>query len=242
MITAEPTSRLPESRADTITAYEYEKWRHWPVNWSAIAVGTLAAISILLVLSLIALAVGGHLLRPEARVVDLKKLAIASTVYSVCGAFFAFVAGGWIAGKVAGILRSEPAMLHGAIVWLTTIPVLAVLVGVGAGSYAGGWLTTSGDVLAQKMPFERPDGLGTNATAEERASYTTAMSEYRENVAKWEEETPKAVRNSALCAITAVLLGLMGSVIGGWMASGEPMTLTYHRHRAEFPQSNYSPA
>ena len=31
--------------------------------------------------------------------------------------------------------------------------------------------------------------------------------------------------------VSALLLGLVGSVIGGWMASGEPMTLTHYRHR-----------
>jgi hypothetical protein len=31
--------------------------------------------------------------------------------------------------------------------------------------------------------------------------------------------------------VVAVLLGLVGSVLGGWMASGEPMKLTYYRHR-----------
>ena len=44
--------------------------------------------------------------------------------------------------------------------------------------------------------------------------------------------TPNAAvmaRNSALGAVTALLLGLMGAVLGGWMASGEPMTLTYRR-------------
>ena len=32
-------------------------------------------------------------------------------------------------------------------------------------------------------------------------------------------------RNGALGALTALLVSLMGSVIGGWMASGEPMTV-----------------
>jgi len=41
-------------------------------------------------------------------------------------------------------------------------------------------------------------------------------------------------RNGALGALTALLLGLVGSVVGGWMASGEPMTFTYHRTRAAF--------
>jgi hypothetical protein len=29
----------------------------------------------------------------------------------------------------------------------------------------------------------------------------------------------------------ALLIGLMGAVLGGWMASGEPMTFTHHRTR-----------
>jgi hypothetical protein len=37
-----------------------------------------------------------------------------------------------------------------------------------------------------------------------------------------------AARNAALGAVTGLLIGLVGSVIGGWMASGEPMTLGYH--------------
>jgi uncharacterized membrane protein YeaQ/YmgE (transglycosylase-associated protein family) len=33
-----------------------------------------------------------------------------------------------------------------------------------------------------------------------------------------------AARNSALGAITALLLGLVGSVIGGWLGSRKPRT------------------
>jgi hypothetical protein len=32
-----------------------------------------------------------------------------------------------------------------------------------------------------------------------------------------------------------LLLGLVGAVIGGWMASGEPMTFTYYRKLDRFP-------
>jgi hypothetical protein len=41
----------------------------------------------------------------------------------------------------------------------------------------------------------------------------------------------ETVRNSALAAVVALLLGLVGSLLGGWMASGEPMTFTYYRRR-----------
>jgi hypothetical protein len=40
-------------------------------------------------------------------------------------------------------------------------------------------------------------------------------------------------RNSAIGAVTALLVGLVGSCIGGWWASGEPMSLTYRRAKQE---------
>jgi hypothetical protein len=43
--------------------------------------------------------------------------------------------------------------------------------------------------------------------------------------------SPDVVRGTALAAITSLLIGLVGSVIGGWMASGEPMTFTHHAKR-----------
>jgi hypothetical protein len=42
-------------------------------------------------------------------------------------------------------------------------------------------------------------------------------------------DAARAARNAALGGAAAGLLGLVGVVIAGWMASGEPMTLTYYR-------------
>jgi hypothetical protein len=188
-----------------------------------------------LVFGLIGIAVGAQLLGPEHRVVDLKKLGIGALIFSVFSAFVAFVIGGWITGKIAGILRSEPAMLHGAVTWCVAVPLLVALGAVGASSYFGGWFgglagTPSWGTPAA-APFDRPDPLAVDATAEERAQFKTAQAEYMQKVRQWKEETPKATRNSAIGAVTALLLGLMGSVIGGWMASGEPMNFTHHRTR-----------
>src|SRR5437016_1671706 len=38
-------------------------------------------------------------------------------------------------------------------------------------------------------------------------------------------------QNHALGAVAALLLGLIGAVIGGWMSSGEPMNFTHYRTR-----------
>jgi hypothetical protein len=128
------------------------------------------------------------------------------------------VVGGWVAGKITGILRSEPAMLHGAIVWLVTVPLLLAFAAMGASSYFGGWY---GGLAGQAVWAPPPSvpGLATTPPLDPAAR------------AAAEKEAARVARNSALGAVTALLLGLVGSVIGGWMASGEPMTFTYYRTR-----------
>jgi len=47
------------------------------------------------------------------------------------------------------------------------------------------------------------------------------------------EQGINIARNAALAAVTALLLGLISGVVGGWMGSGEPMTFTHYRTRRE---------
>ena len=79
------------------------------------------------------------------------------------------------------------------------------------------------------------DSARDDATAEERTQFKAELVAYKLKVRQWQEETPRALRNSALGGVTALLLGLMGSVIGGWLASGEPMNFTHYRTRMTAP-------
>jgi len=212
----------------------HEGWAHLHVNWTAVGVGALAAFSAVLIFGLAGIALGAHLVGPEHRVVDLHKIGLTTLIFSVLSAFFAFVIGGWISGKVAGILHSEPGMLHGAIVWLLAVPILLAAAGLGASSSYGGWyggLSATPAGTTAGAPFVRPEPLGANLTPAEVTLYRTQQAKYAEDVRQWNEETPRAIRNSALGTITALLLGLVGAVVGGWMASGEPMNFSHYRTR-----------
>ena len=231
----EVRARHDTRRESVVSEAQYEQWVHWPVNWSAVWIGALGAVSAVLIFGFIGTALGAYAVQPDSRIVDLRKIAIGSLIFGVCGAFFAFVIGGWVAGKIAGILHAEPAMLHGAVVWLLTTPALVTLAALGTGSYVGTWHSslagTPSWAAPAVAPFDRPEMLGINATAQEREAYRAELAKYQAEVAKWRQDTPKVVRNSALGAVTALLLGLVGSVIGGWMACGEPMSVTYYRTR-----------
>jgi len=223
---------------ETVEEAQYERWTHWPVNWTAVWVGALSAVAAVLIFGLIGIALGAHLIGPDTRIVDLKKIGLAALAFSVFSSFFAFVIGGWIATKIAGILHAEPGMLHGAIVWTLAVPLLVLLIAFGAGSSMGGWYAgVSGSpawASTTTDPIERPEPPPPGAPAENWTRYNTDMAVYKTKMQEWKNDAPKATRNSAIGAVTALLLGLMGSVIGGWMACGEPMTFTHHRTRPNY--------
>jgi hypothetical protein len=191
-------------------------WVHWPVYWSAVWVGALASLAAVIVFGLAGVALGFHLMGPEGRIVDWHKFGVGTLAFSVIGAFIAFVIGGWIAARTAGLTRAEPAMLHGAIAWLVAVPILILSATLGGANTMGGWyggLAGSPSWTAAPVPSVTTAVVSADAEPAAKAA---------------REEAAKVTRNTALGAITALLLGLVGSVIGGWMASGEPMTFGHY--------------
>ena len=174
-------------------------WRPWLV-WSAVWVGALSALAVGLMIGLIGFAIGAHQLAAP-RTTTFHHVRILTTIFNVGGAFFAFVVGGWVAARFVNARRAEPAILHGVVAWLLTIPVMLLLSAAGAGAMFGGWY---GGLVAGPAWVAIPPMT---------------------------PELAAAVRNGAVAALMGLLLGLIGSVLGGWLASGEPMSWTYHRRR-----------
>src|SRR5215510_14821830 len=115
-------------------------WRPWPVAWSAVIVGALGALAVGLVIGLIGFAVGAHEISKAA---TWKNVRLITLIFNIGGAFFAFVVGGWVAARIAGFRRAEPAVLHGAVAWLITLPILMMLARAGTLARFGGgmgWL------------------------------------------------------------------------------------------------------
>lgn len=189
--------KVSRIEVDEVVSEEIEGLSPWYVSWSGVWVGALSAVALLLVFGLTGIAVGAHQL--GRRIESWHEFHLVTLAFSVFGSFLSFVLGGWVAARIAGIRRAEPAMLHGAIVWLVAIPGLLFLAALGAGGYFGTWYTGLAAPPAwapQATPIESPGAA-------------------------------LAARNAALGALTALLLGLVGGVVGGWMGSGERMTLGY---------------
>jgi len=199
----------------------------WPVNWNGIFLGALATFGALIVVGLSGVALGAHHAAGPGRVVlDWKTVGWGTVIFSVFGTFLSFALGGWVAGQIAGFRRSEPCMLHGACAWLLAIPVLTLLAGMGTAGMYGGWLSGLGpnhpgwSYVSSDAPVVQPIGASANDPTATRSARVVT-----------DDQVARAARNTALTTVAALLLGLMGAVIGGWASSGEPMTFTYHKTR-----------
>jgi len=210
---------MEATRDNTMSSHLPETWTAWPVCWSAVWVGALSALAALILFGLAGISLGLQLTGVSQRITDWNKVTLSAAACAVLASFFAFAIAGWVAAKIGGYTRSEPAMLHGAIAWLVAVPVLMLAATAGGAGYMGGWYSGLAGTPSWAAPGDpRPADYDTNDAAHKA----------------WDarqQEAAKLARNAALGAITALLLGLMGSVLGGWMASGEPMTLTHHHYR-----------
>src|SRR2546422_4212096 len=124
-------------------------WRPWPVVWSAVIVGALSALAVGLVIGLIGFSVGAH---EVSKAATWKNVRLITLIFNIGGAFFAFVVGGWVAARIAGFRRAEVAVLHGAIAWLVTLPILMLLAATGTLASYGGGVGSLGGLYAPPAP------------------------------------------------------------------------------------------
>ena len=109
----------------------------WPINWSAAWAGALTSLAASVVLGLVATIIGAN--AATHPLTSFHTVALVDLIAIVVAGFFAFVAGGWVAGKIAGHSHSEPSILHAAISWLIALPLILAALAAGVGQAFGGW-------------------------------------------------------------------------------------------------------
>jgi len=187
---------------ESATAVGANRWAAWPVFWTPVLVGALAAIVAVALFGVIGTAIGASKAGAEGRITTFSGIGLGALAYAVFASFLAFVIGGWITARVGGITWAEPAMLHGAIAFLVATVGLLAMASLGGAVYSGWYASLAPSPAVPAAPGQPVD-----------------------------PNAAKAAAAGATAAAAAVLLGLAGSVVGGWMGSGEPMNLTHYKTR-----------
>jgi hypothetical protein len=158
------------------------------VRWGAIWAGLLTAIGTFLLLTTAAVAIGAQAIDSGASGDDA---GMAGGIVSAVIALLAFLAGGYVAGKTAGVIGRGYGALNGFLVWALGVVLILALAAFGLGSLFG----AAGDLFGQYQQMGQPQpDADPNAVIE-------------------------GIRNGSIGAFLGMLLPAIAATVGGLLGS-----------------------
>ena len=129
------------------------------VSWGAIFAGVTVALVTQLLLGVLGLAIGASTIDPLRENTPTNGLGIGAGIWFIVTGLLSLFAGGWTAGRLAGIHRPVDSSLHGVLTWgiatLVTFYLLTTAVGAimgGAARALGQGATMIGQGAASASP------------------------------------------------------------------------------------------
>ncbi|RJP24249.1 MAG: hypothetical protein C4520_04405 [Candidatus Abyssobacteria bacterium SURF_5] len=118
------------------------------ISWGAIFAGAVVAVVVQLTLITLGLAIGFATIDPASEQNPFGGLGIGSAIWWIVSSIIALFAGGWVAGRLAGLQRIFDAALHGIITWGLVILLSAYFITSAVGAIIGGGFGMIGSVLS----------------------------------------------------------------------------------------------
>jgi hypothetical protein len=184
------------------------------VHWGPIFAGLLTALTALLMLSLLGLAVGLTTMNAGTAAAQGAPPADAgrnSAIWAGIAGIAAFLLGGYVAGRTAALFNRGWGALNGAFVFMLAVPLILWLAGQGLGTVLGSLGSLSGALASNPGAVQAAQGAAGQAQA-------TAQTVQPIDVARAAE----AARNTAWGTLAGSLLGLAASAFGGWLGTRHP--------------------
>lgn len=201
------------------------------VRWGSILAGLFSALSTLLVLTLIGLAIGAASFDPGDRA---SGFGIGAGIWSAVSLLLSFLVGGFVAARTAAVAGGRNGALNGALMWAVAIPLLLYALGSGvgallgtAGRVAGTAATVAGQAAgaAATNPNVQATAAAAGAQAPDAAATAQAgvanlqATAQALNTPQNQEAVADGVRNAALAALAPLLLSLGASALGGYFGA-----------------------
>lgn len=118
------------------------------VSWGAIFAGVVVALVVQLVLSVLGLGLGASSVNPLSEQNPTSGIATGAAVWFIITTLISLFAGGWVAGRLAGIPRQIDSSLHGVLTWGVATLLLFYFLTTTVGSLIGGTFRVLGSGLS----------------------------------------------------------------------------------------------
>ena len=184
------------------------------VHWGPIVAGLLTALTTLLMLSLLGLAIGLTTVNAGTAAAQGGPPPDAgrnSAIWAGISGILSFLLGGYVAGRTAALFNRGWGALNGALVFMLAVPLILWLAGQGLGTVLGSLGALSGALASN--PGAAQAALGAAGQAQAAAQNVQPI-----DIAR----SAEAARNTAWGTLAGSLLGLAASGLGGWLGTRKP--------------------
>ncbi|MEO8326337.1 MAG: hypothetical protein ABI618_10835 [Nitrospirota bacterium] len=118
------------------------------ISWAAIFAGIIIVLVVQLSLSLFGIGIGASTIDPlNGETPTASAFSIGAAIWWVVVSIIALFAGGWVAGRLAGMPQETDGLLHGFITWGAATLVAVYFLTSAAGSILTGTFGVMGDAL-----------------------------------------------------------------------------------------------
>lgn len=118
------------------------------VSWGAIIAGVVITLVIQLALSILGLGIGASAVNPATEQNPGAGIGSGAAIWFAVTTLISLFAGGWVAGRLAGIPRATDSLLHGLLTWGTATLLLFYFLTSTVGAIIGGTFRTLGAGLS----------------------------------------------------------------------------------------------
>lgn len=199
------------------------------ISWGAIFAGAVIAIVVQSALTLLGMAVGLGVLDPTAQD-QASALGWGAGIWAIVSAMISLFAGGWVAGRLAGMPRKIDGIVHGVTAWAVVTLFTFYMIGSAIGLVVGGAAAVVGQGVEQIVQDVDPTDRRLNREmAVDIMAEQTGMTraEARQRVQQWEqdlegarEDAPEVAADAATAVSRAALIGFVAMLLGAAAAAG----------------------
>ena len=118
------------------------------VSWGAIFAGVVITLVTQLALSVLGLGIGASAINPATEQNPMSGIGTGAGVWFAITTLISLFAGGWVAGRLAGIPRATDSLLHGVLTWGLATLLLFYFLTSTVGAIIGGTFSVLGSGLS----------------------------------------------------------------------------------------------
>ena len=171
------------------------------VRWGPVFAGLVTALSLFLLLSLLALGLGLTAADAATSSDQTDAIGTAGAIIAAVIGLLAFVIGGFVAARTSAVVGRGPGAMNGFLVWALGIVLILALGAMGVGTIFG----AAGDIFGQVQA----SGIQPSDVPEVDP-----------------QQAQDAIRNSALAGFVSLALPALAAVIGGVLGARKDEDLT----------------